>query len=455
LNVNGEILYVDDDQSMCELIEADFSHRGYQVVWNTSPAAALELLYKEPFDVVLVDLVMPEMDGIELCGKIIEIRPDIPVIMVTAFGSLDSAVSALRAGAFDFVTKPIEMDLLVMAVERARKHSALKRQVAILSEAVDQPDQFGRLIGRSPAMKRLFDQINRIAESDAPVLITGESGTGKELVAQELHKRSSRSSGPFTAINCSALPHELLESELFGHARGAFTDAKSARKGLLLQSDGGILFLDEIGDLPLTLQPKLLRALEERSFRPVGSDSEIRFDARIITATNQDLDSLVQAGSFREDLFFRINVIHLQVPPLRDRGNDILLIAGNFLKLYAARAGKPVRGFSEAVTDKLLSYPWPGNVRELSNAVERAVALAQFDRINVADLPEKISGYRSPDLSWIVNPSDRLVPLSEIERRYIEHVLDSVGGNKAMAARILGFDRKTLYRKLRQFEPEA
>jgi two-component system response regulator HydG len=297
----------------------------------------------------------------------------------------------------------------------------------------------------------LYDQLARIADSEASVLITGESGTGKELVAKALHRRSRRADKPFVAVNCAALPDTLLESELFGHAKGAFTDAQAARKGLFVQAEGGTLLFDEIGEMPLAMQAKLLRALEEGKVRPVGGETEVSFDARIIAATNRDLESAVEEGRFREDLFFRVNVIHIELPPLRSRGTDTLLLAQHFLEQFAARSGKEVVGLSKPVAERLLAYTWPGNVRELRNAVERAVALARYDKLAVEDLPEKIRDYQSSQVFVAGTDPAELVPLEEVERRYILHVLDSVDGNKTLAARTLGLDRKTLYRKLQQY----
>ena len=445
--MKGRILVVDDDQSMCELIEADLSRRGFQISWYTSADEAFRVLQNKEFDVVLTDLQMPGMDGIDLCNRIVSNRPDIPVIVITAFGSLETAIGAMRAGAYDFVTKPVEMEILALTLERAVKHRLLQEQVKILSEVVEHTKKYDELLGASMPMQNIYNQLSRIADSESTVLITGESGTGKELVARVLHKQSNRNAGPFVAINCAALTDTLLESELFGHTRGAFTDAKSARKGLFLQADGGTLLLDEIGDFPLTLQPKLLRALEERSLRPVGGDTEIPFDVRVISTTNRDLESAVEKKMFREDLFFRINVIQIELPPLRARGTDILLLAQHFIEQFAIRTGKRVSGISNAVAEKLLDYAWPGNVRELSNAIERAVALTQYEKLIVEDLPEKIRSYRGTDMVISSNASE-LVSMEETERRYILHVLKAVGGNKTHAARLLGFDRKTLYRKL-------
>lgn len=442
------ILIVDDDRDMCELIEADLTRRGFDVTWHVSAKEALASLRREGFDVVLTDLRMSQMDGIELCERIAANRPDVPVIVITAFGSLETAVAAIRAGAYDFVTKPIEMETLAIALERAAQHRALQSQVKMLCEAVERSRRFGELLGESPPMQELYEILSRIADSEASVLITGESGTGKELVARALHDRSRRREGPFVPLSCAAMPSELLESELFGHTRGAFTDARAARKGLFLEAEGGTLFLDEIAELPIELQPKLLRALEERQIRPLGADREVPFDVRVIAATNRDLESAVDEGRFREDLFFRVHVIKVDLPPLRARGTDILLLAEHFLERFAARAGKPQVGISTAVAEKLLAYSWPGNVRELRNAIERATALGTYENLAVEDLPERIRAYRRSQVVLGGDDPSELVPMEEVERRYILHVLGAVGGNRTLAARVLGLDRKTLYRKL-------
>jgi two-component system response regulator HydG len=304
-------------------------------------------------------------------------------------------------------------------------------------------------------MRALGDQVTRIADTDASVLITGESGTGKELVARLLHGHGGRRGGPFVPVNCAAIPDSLLESELFGHREGAFTDARADRKGLFLQADRGTLFLDEIGEIPTTLQPKLLRALEERAVRPVGGDAEIPFDVRVIAATNRDLESEIEAQRFREDLYYRLNVIQIEVPPLRARGTDILRLARHFVDEIAARSGKAVTGISRAAAERLLEYSWPGNVRELRNAMERAVALTRFDEIAVEDLPERIRSYRGSQMLVGGGDPTELATLETIERRYILHVLDAVGDNKSLAARVLGLDRKTLYRRLRRYRGET
>lgn len=446
--MKGRALIVDDDASMCEMLEQSLTRCGFVTAWRTSAQDAFALLETEDFDVIVTDLNMRGMNGIDLCGRIVANRPDVPVVVLTAFGSLDTAVAAMRAGAYDFITKPVEVDALVLALERAVHHRALREEVKRLRQAVDASRHFYELLGASPPMKRLYDLIERASGTDASVLLTGESGTGKELVAQALHQRGRRREGPFVAVNCAAMPETLLESELFGHARGAFTDAKSSRTGLFVQANGGTLFLDEIGEMPLGLQPKLLRAIQQRVVRPVGSDVETPFDVRLIAATNRDLEAAVEERRFREDLFFRINVIPIDVPPLRQRGNDILLLAQHFIREFAAESGKRITGLTSSAAEKLLGYAWAGNVRELRNSIERAVALTSFEQITVEDLPERVRTYHRSQILIASDDPSELPPLEEVEHRYIVKVLESAGGNKALAARILGLDRKTLYRKL-------
>ena len=447
----GYLLIVDDEQSMCELLEADLKLRGFQSSWCTSGEEAIQAIKRKHFDIVLTDLNMPGLSGIQLCEQIVANRPDVPVIVMTAFGSMETAIAAIRVGAYDFVTKPVEMDMLALTLQRALKHRQLQEQIKLLSEAVGRDHPFEEILGDSPVMLELYDQMSRIADAETSVLITGESGTGKELVARLIHRRSRRTEKPFVPVNCAALPDTLLESELFGHAKGAFTDARADRKGLFLQAEGGTLFLDEVGELPLAMQPKLLRALEDGCVRPVGGDQEIPFDVRILTATNRDLESAVEEGRFREDLYFRINVIQIQLPPLRARGTDSLILAQHFVRGLAQRSQKAITGISENAAEKLLNYSWPGNVRELRNVIERAIALTRYEKLAVEDLPEKIRDYRSSQVFIGGSDPSELISMEEVERRYILHVLKSVGGNKTMAARILGLDRRTLYRKLEQY----
>ncbi len=445
------ILIVDDDPDMCLMLKANLTRRGFEVVTAGSANAAFEAVRTDDFDAVLTDINMPGINGLDLCARIVADRPDVPVIVITAFGSLDTAIAAIRAGAYDFLPKPFEIDALVVSLQRAVQHRALRAEVKRLRKAVDEARRFDDLIGDSEAMRRVYDMIERVQDSAASVLVTGESGTGKELVARALHRRSQRKAGPFMAVNCAALPENLLESELFGHARGAFTDAKNARPGLFVAANGGTLFLDEIGELPLGLQPKLLRALQERKVRPVGGEQEIPFDARIVAATNRDLETAVEERRFREDLFYRVSVIPIALPPLRTRGNDVLLLAQAFLDRFATMSGKRLTGISTAAAARLLAYAWPGNVRELQNCIERAVALAQYAEIAVEDLPDRIREHRSSQVVIASDDPSELQSMEEVERRYILRVLEAAGGNKTVAARILGFDRTTLYRKLERY----
>ncbi len=445
------ILVVDDDRSMCELLQTGLARRGYAVTWCTTAEAALSALLETDFDAVVTDLNMPGTNGIELCERASTHRPNLPVVVITAFGSLDTAVAAIRAGAYDFITKPFELEALRITLDRAVEHGRLTNEVKRLQQVVTRAQGFGELLGNSPTIKRVLDLVHRAAESDATVLITGESGTGKELIARALHKHSRRADGPFVPVNCGAMPETLLESELFGHARGAFTDAKAARSGLMLNADSGTLFLDEIGDAPLGLQQKLLRSIEERKIRPLGENSERAFDARFVFATNRDLEADVESGRFRADLYYRINVVRVDVPPLRARDTDILLLAQHFLRHFSEATVKAVEGISSVAAQKLLSYSWPGNVRELRNCMERAVALTRFNEIAVDDLPEKVQQYHGSRVVVDLDDISQLPTLEEIERRYILRVLEATGGHRTKTAELLGLDRKTLYRKLERW----
>ncbi|MEZ6033247.1 MAG: sigma-54 dependent transcriptional regulator [Planctomycetaceae bacterium] len=450
--MKGHILLIDDERSMVDLLETDLALRGYHVTGFNSSAAALDALPTTDAQVVLTDFHMPGINGLQLCERVVANRPDIPVVVMTAFGSMETAIEAIRVGAWDFVTKPVEMELLAVVIDRAVRHHNLQEEVRRLSDRPEPANQFEELIGASSAMQKLFDQIRKIAPTTANVLITGESGTGKELVARAIHRHGSRKEGPFVGINCAAIPENLLESELFGHTKGAFTDARTERKGLFQQAQGGTLFLDEIGDFPLSLQAKLLRAMEQRMVRPVGGDKEVAFDARILTATNRDLEAAVEDGRYREDFYFRINVIQLDLPPLRSRGNDVLLIARSLLQTFARQMQKSVTDFQSSVAERLLNYDWPGNVRELRNVLERAVALTEFEKLIVDDLPERIRDYRQSTFRIDTTNPAELQTLEAVEQQYIQRVLESVKGNRTEAARILGVDRKTLYRRLKQSE---
>jgi len=450
------VLCIDDDQDQCDLLQGSLSRMGFSPSTTTSPTEAMDLAVKETFDVIITDLGMGEMDGLALCEQMMGARPGIPVIVLTGLGSMEAAISAMRAGAYDFLTKPVEPKLLQISVARAAQHRMLKDEVQRLQDALGEAPPSSRLVGDSTAMGRVNDLIVRLGKSDAPVLIRGETGTGKELIARAIHAASARASGPFVALNCAAVPPALLESELFGHAKGAFTDAKTARHGLFVEASGGTLFLDEIGEMPGEMQAKLLRALQEKRVRPVGAASEVVFDARILSATHRDLEVEVRERRFRQDLYYRVNVVRIDVPRLRDRGSDVLKLAAFFLdRASGSRADGKRLSLSPLVAERLLAYDWPGNVRELENCIDRAVALSRFDQITVEDLPEAIRAYKADRFALPESGANDIVPLDELEKRYIARVLKLLGGNKARAAALLGLDRRTLYRKLERYEGEG
>jgi two-component system response regulator HydG len=439
---------VEDDTDTAELLRDALRKQGYRATAVSSARGALESLTTTAFDVVVTDVLMDGMSGIDLCAEIHERYPDTMTLILTGAGSLDVAVGAIRAGAYDIVQNPIKHHVLLVAIERALEHGRLQDEVRRLRSRVDRAAPIAGIVGESPAVRAATALIHRVADSDATVLITGESGTGKELVARSLHDLSGRREAPFVAINCAAMPAPLLESELFGHVKGAFTDARRTRPGLFVQAAGGTLFLDEIGDMPLEMQVKLLRALQERMVRPVGSDEEVGFDARVVCATNRDLELEVAEKRFREDLFYRINVVAIEVPPLRARGGDVLVLANHFLRRIAERTGKKVATISSDAAHKLSAYDWPGNIRELENCMERSMALCQGASIEVVDLPAKIKEHQSTRLVIATDAPDELITLDEMAHRYVRQVLGAVGGNKTHAARVLGIDRRSLYRRL-------
>lgn len=449
------ILVVDDDAAMREMLADALEDAGFSVRAEACARDGLLACEQESFAAILTDVRMAGMSGIEFCDRARAHWPDLPVVVMTAFGSMELAVDALRAGAFDFITKPLDLETLRLSLLRASETSRLRCAAAGDPEDAPRLDGTAPMLGSSAGMRATRDLLARVARSATSLLLTGESGTGKEVAARFVHERSDRRDGPFVAINCAAMPEGVLESELFGHVRGAFTDASHARQGLLLQASGGTLLLDEIGEMPLSLQPRLLRALEERRIRPVGSDHEIPFDARIIAATNQDLERAVEEGRFRRDLFYRLDVIAAHLPPLRERGDDILELARHFANTHGPDETSAFRLTPEAAR-LLRGYAWPGNIRELRNAMERAVTLAAGREIRPADLPPSICGDVLPEAAvggearqpvYSASTPRGLPTLAEMERLYIEQVLDSTDRNKSHAARILGVDRKTLHRK--------
>ncbi|MEW5738865.1 MAG: sigma-54 dependent transcriptional regulator [Myxococcota bacterium] len=443
--MSRRVLLVDDDADLTRTLGLGLAQRGFRVLTASRADEALRHLDGQDVDVVVTDLNMPGLGGIEFCQRVSEGHPAVPVIVLTAFGSYDSAVAAIRAGAYDFLSKPARLDVIAIAVERAANHRALSQEVRRLRLEVSHGARLDGVVATSVAMQGVLDLVARVAATPTSLLITGESGTGKEVLARAIHQRSGRS-GPFVAVDCAAMPESRLESELFGHARGDSTD--QPRVGLFTEANGGTLLLNEVGELPLGLQPKLLRVLQERRVRPLGGRGEHAVDVRVIAATHRDLEGMVEESRFREDLFFRLNVVHLHLPPLRERTADILPLAHLFLADFAARAGKAVKGLSAKAAEKLVGYDWPGNVRELSNCLERAVALTRYDEVGVDDLPERVRTHTPSRVLVTGEVPSELVTLEEVEKRYILRVLEAHRGNKTAAARTLGIERKTLYRKL-------
>ena len=436
------VLVVDNEKEMVKLLHRHLEGDGFTVTPASSGAAAMEALARDEYDVILTDLVMDDVDGLAVLREAQRLQPRARVILMTAFASLETAIAALRQGAFDYLSKPFKLAEVTVAIRRALEDRRLRDENRQLREEVGRQYAVTNLIGRSRAMHSVLDQIAAVASSDATVLLMGDSGTGKELVARAIHWNGPRRSRPFVAINCAAIPDTLLESELFGHEKGAFTGAQRKRRGLFAEATGGTLFLDEIADMSLTLQAKLLRALQDKTVRPVGGNEEVRLDVRVISATNRDLPSRVRDGSFREDLYYRLAVIPIRLPSLGERVEDIPLLAQHFLQRAAAGIGKPSLRFTDEAIEWLVSQPWPGNVRQLENAVERAATLAKDEAITPEDLR---TDFGLPDTK-----ADRARPtLGEIEKQYIERVLAETKGDKNAAARILGVSVRTLQRMFR------
>jgi two-component system response regulator HydG len=452
------ILIVDDDQSQCELLQDALSSRGCDVAWRLRAEEGLALLRERDFDVVITDVnlngenepatLRRNMSGIDFCRCLSANHPATAVIVMTAFGNMSSALAAMHAGAHDFFNKPMALSDLDDGLRRVLSRRPRREHARRLpEEAPPESSELMALLGESRGMLELSDTVRRVADKDTTVLLSGESGTGKELVARALHA-GGRAAHPFVAINCAAFPAALLEAELFGHVRGAFTDAKASRTGLFALAEAGTLFLDEIGEMPLEMQPKLLRVLQERQFRPVGSNGAQAMKARIIAATNRDLEAEVGARRFREDLYYRLNVVQVRIPPLRSRGDDVLLLARYFVAKYAKRLGKTVAGLSAAAEARLLAYDWPGNVRQLENCMECAVALTKGDELALEDLPQRVT--RQESVHVTANTAERActMTLAEFEWSHIQNALRMAKWNKTLTAKALGVDRRTLYRKL-------
>ena len=449
------ILVVDDDRAHRTMLNTLISGWGYAVSQADDGSTAIEKVKESSFDLILMDVRMVKVSGLEALETIKAHNPAIPVIIMTAYSSVETAVNALKQGAHDYLTKPLDFDKLRLTIDRAMEHTRLKKENRLLRETLGQQFDSRNIIGKSPAMLKLLETVSQVAPSEATVLITGESGTGKELIAGAIHFNSQRKNGPFVKINCAAITETLLESELFGHEKGAFTGADRRKEGRFSQAHGGTLFLDEVSEMSLMMQVKLLRALQEREFNRVGGEATIQVDVRVIAATNKNLVDQINMGAFREDLYYRLNVVELRVPPLADRKEDIPLLTRHFLEMFAAKNRKEIKGFTPRAMDNLIHYDWPGNVRELMNAVERAVVLARSNYLDEADFPFMRDSLAENNRKDSDNPEALFlqgdVPLEEIEKTAILNTLEAANGNKSEAARRLGITRKTLHKKLKAY----
>ncbi|MBW2450139.1 MAG: sigma-54-dependent Fis family transcriptional regulator [Deltaproteobacteria bacterium] len=445
------VLVVDDDNAHRTMLRTLVGGWGYDIVEADDGSTAIEKVQEQPFDLVLMDVRMLKVSGLEALERIKGFNPAIPVTIMTAYSSVETAIEALKKGAYDYLTKPLDFDKLRLTIERAMEHTRLKEENRLLKENLGKHFDMQNIIGRSPAMISHLETVAHVAPSEATVMITGESGTGKELIAGVIHHNSPRKDGPFVKINCAAITETLLESELFGHEKGAFTGADRRKEGRFYQANKGSIFLDEVSEMPLTMQVKLLRVLQERELTRVGGEKVVPVDVRVIAATNKDLVDLKNKGLFREDLYYRLNVVSLEIPPLRERRDDIPLLAQHFLGIFADKNKKEIKGFTPKAMDLLIRYDWPGNVRELMNAVERAVVLVRADYLDAQDFsilqPLLQQPARAP--SDFDNIDNR--PLEEVEKSAILRMLESVAGNKSEAARRLGITRKTLHKKLKKY----
>lgn len=439
-----KIIVVDDELSIRESLRGWLQQDGYQVEIAASGPEALAKNAETRFDIMLIDVKMPEMDGLTLLQKIKETDADIAIVMMTAHGAIRDAVEAIKLGAYDYLLKPFELEELSFTIGKLVQMQTLAMENLILKDRVASMTRFENLVGQSPSMLKLFEAIVDVAKSDATVLVTGETGTGKELVARAIHTQSPRCYAPFIALNCGAFTDQLLESELFGHEKGAFTDAKNTKKGRLEMANAGTLFLDEVGDISMKMQIDLLRVLETREFCRVGGTVTLHSDFRVIAATNQDLEEAIRAKTFRQDLFYRLNVVHLQVPPLRERPDDIPLLAQHFLWRYAVETNKKIDSIQPEAMEVMRRYPWPGNVRELENAIERAVVVGKSRQIQLGDLPFAIAKGDAAEMEKL--------SLEEMERQHIARVLAIEDGNRSNAAKILRINRSTLYDKIKKYD---
>ncbi len=455
MNSKNTVLVVDDDIAHRTMLNTLISGWGYDVTEADDGATAIEKVKEQSYDLVLMDVRMVTVSGLEALEQIKSFNPAIPVIIMTAYSSVDTAVDALKQGAHDYLTKPLDFDKLKITIARSMEHTRLKEENRLLKESLGKHFDRQNIIGQSPAMVNLLETVAQVAPSEATVLITGESGTGKELIAGAIHYNSSRKDGPFVKINCAAITETLLESELFGHEKGAFTGADRRKEGRFYQAHRGSLFLDEVSEMSLTMQVKLLRVLQEREFTRVGGEKTIQVDVRVIAATNKDLAGLIGKDQFREDLYYRLNVVGLEVPTLRERREDISLLAQHFLQSFAAKNHKEIKGFTPQAMDHLIRYDWPGNVRELMNAVERAVVLSRADWLSEKDFhliigPEQNNS--TDEATGQTIDADGATALEDVEKATILRTMEATGGNKSEAARRLGITRKTLHKKLKAYD---
>jgi len=451
MKTKNTILVVDDDLPHRTMLRTLITGWGYQVVEADDGETAIDAVHQQPFDLILMDIRMIRISGLEALNEIKRFNPSIPVVIMTAYASVETAVKALKEGAYDYLTKPLDFDELRITMERAMEHSRLKEENRYLKDTLASHFDRRSLIGHSDIMMNLLDTVAQVAPSEATVLITGESGTGKEMIAGAIHYNSLRKEGPFIKINCAAITETLLESEIFGHEKGAFTGADRRKEGKFRQAERGTLFLDEVSEMSLAMQVKLLRVLQERELTRVGGEDVIKVNVRVITATNRHLISEVDAGRFREDLYYRLNVVAIHVPPLRERKEDIPLLAQHFLNLFSEKNRKNIKGFTPQAMDRLLKHSWPGNVRELMNAVERGVVLSRSDYLDVFELPliqREDSLIKDMRLEKNV---PREFPLESVEKETILKALDATKGNKSEAARRLGITRRTLHLKLKKY----
>jgi two-component system NtrC family response regulator len=450
MNLPFRVLVVDDQPAQRELITGFLRKQNFDVLAAESGEKALDKFRAEPFDLVLTDMKMPGMSGLDLLKELRGINPEAAVMVVTAYGTVETAVAAVKAGAADYLTKPINLEELLYRIEQVKERRRLVSENMELREALQRHHRIEGIVGESGQMLEVLSLVRRVAPSEATVLIRGESGTGKELIAKAIHYASQRAAAPLVRVNCAALPENLLESELFGHEKGAFTGAVASRKGRFELADGGSLFLDEIGDLPVSLQSKLLRVLQEREFERVGASVPVKVNVRIMAATHMDLESLMKSGRFREDLYYRLNVVTLVLPPLRERRQDLSLLMDHFLSLFAEKNRKAIRGFTDDARDILLRYDYPGNVRELENLIERAVVLTRDDVVGKSDLPLSIQGIRESERE---RPDRANLPamVEGVERRMIRAALDKAGGVQTHAAEMLGISERALRYKLNKY----